>query len=106
MTTTDNFEFDNEFYNFDNANEFLQNISGVVSSLSPLSEDEQFRKSIGNVNSNWDTEGINQNDIFRNKAGDNFNLINQEYSNPSINYGSGENDYFIETKKNRYEGSE
>ena len=99
MTTTDNFEFDNELYNFDNANEFLQNISGVVSSLSPLSEDEQFRKSIGNVNSNWDTEGINQNDIFRNKAGDNFNLINQEYSNPSINYGSGENDYFIETKK-------
>ena len=72
---------------------------GLSASLSPLSEDERFRNSIGDVDSNWYTEGINQNDIFRNKAGDNFNLINQEYTNPSINNGSGENDYFIETKK-------
>ena len=97
MTTTDTFDFDNEFYNFDNANEFLQNISGAVSSLSPLSEDEQFRNSIGGVDSNWATEGINQNDIFRDKA-DDLNLINQEYSNPSINNGGGMDNYFIGTK--------
>ncbi|CUM50030.1 uncharacterized protein AC631_00889 [Debaryomyces fabryi] len=93
MTTTNTFEFDNEFYNFDNANEFLENISGAVSSLSPLSEDEQFKSSIV-VDSNWASEGVNQNEIFRNKGGDDFNIINQEYSNPSINNGDGDNAYF------------
>mmetsp|Transcript_8963 Transcript_8963/g.8858 ORF Transcript_8963/g.8858 Transcript_8963/m.8858 type:complete len:846 (-) Transcript_8963:1438-3975(-) len=90
MTTTDTFDFDNDFYSFDNANEFLQNISGAVSSLSPLSEDEQVKNSIVNDN-NWASEGFNQNEIFRNKVDDEFNIINQEYNNRNPNINNGDN---------------
>lgn len=83
---TSSFDFDDNYYNFDSANEFLHNISGVVPSLSPLSEDDQFRNSLGDMNNSWDpgyTEGA-----VKGKIENSGGIANNEYSNRPIGNGN------------------
>lgn len=91
MTSTDNFEFDGGCYNFENTNEFLQSISGVASSLSPVSQDEIFNDPI--IDRNWGTLQ-EKNGELANKEGD--GISPQEIVNPGINYVAGGDDLFNE----------